>query len=329
MAEQRLRSLYLMPKSCTKCGGTGPFSQDKKSRDGFSRNCKKCVAAYTRRWAAANAVNPTVSPTKNCTGCGGSGPFYTQRGTKDGLTYKCIECIAKNPSRQPARQRERAVARRKKDPERAKAKDAVERLKYAGRRKDNWDSWAYGLEPGGRQKLIAAQDGKCAICLSQLKAGQTDVDHDHLTLKIRGVLCRLCNRMLGSFRDSPQVLLNAVTYLDAEITLPVLEVLQGRHDWGTAAGRRAYQRRDYLSRNYGITLEQFNWLLAGQGSKCPICYTSVPSSGRACHVDHDHKSGRVRGVLCGKCNVGLGQARDTADILRAAAAYLSVPVGAP
>jgi hypothetical protein len=82
-------------------------------------------------------------------------------------------------------------------------------------------------------------------------------------------------------------------------------------------GQREYNRR-YL---YGLTTEQFDQMLASQDGKCAICRTDKwPGYGP--HVDHCHETGRVRGILCGPCNHGLGILRDDPARLRAAADYL-------
>jgi hypothetical protein len=84
--------------------------------------------------------------------------------------------------------------------------------------------------------------------------------------------------------------------------------------------RAPHYMRQYL---YGITAEQYAALLAEQDGKCAICRTDDwPSKDRAPHVDHDHVTGRVRGLLCGICNNGLGSFRDDPARLRAAAEYL-------
>lgn len=86
-----------------------------------------------------------------------------------------------------------------------------------------------------------------------------------------------------------------------------------------------YARNTNLRRNYGITLDDYNRLAEEQGGKCIIC-GRVPegkhNQGRL-HVDHDHKTGKVRGLLCSHCNRGLGFLGDSPDILRRAAAYLT------
>ena len=69
---------------------------------------------------------------------------------------------------------------------------------------------------------------------------------------------------------------------------------------------------------YGITVEQYEAMLEQQGGVCAVCGRSDLEF----HIDHDHSTGVVRGVLCGLCNKGLGQFKDSPDLLEAAAAYL-------
>ncbi len=59
-------------------------------------------------------------------------------------------------------------------------------------------------------------------------------------------------------------------------------------------------------------------LVAEQGGLCAICQRPDPE-----HVDHDHETGKVRGILCFNCNGGLGQFKDDLDALLAAATYLA------
>ncbi len=73
-------------------------------------------------------------------------------------------------------------------------------------------------------------------------------------------------------------------------------------------------------RKYGIDKETFQSMFAEQEGRCAIC--SVGIEERDAHVDHDHQTNRVRGLLCGSCNRGIGMFRDNPDTLDAAGAYL-------
>jgi hypothetical protein len=74
----------------------------------------------------------------------------------------------------------------------------------------------------------------------------------------------------------------------------------------------------------GVSKEEFLRLLGEQGSLCAICGAWIDESA---HVDHDHESGTVRGLLCRACNVGLGQFGDDPKRLVLAAEYLLRPRG--
>lgn len=60
-----------------------------------------------------------------------------------------------------------------------------------------------------------------------------------------------------------------------------------------------------LMRTYGITLEQFKSMIEKQNGKCDCCNTAL-DMGKNTHVDHDHVTGKVRGILCVNCNVRVG-----------------------
>jgi hypothetical protein len=93
----------------------------------------------------------------------------------------------------------------------------------------------------------------------------------------------------------------------------------------------AVNRTNNLKKNYGITVEQYDAMLAAQGGVCRIC-AQPPSTVhrknerdpriRNLAVDHDHKTGRIRGLLCSNCNQALGKAEDRPERLIAMAAYL-------
>ena len=79
-------------------------------------------------------------------------------------------------------------------------------------------------------------------------------------------------------------------------------------------------RRAYLKRTFGITLEEYEAMVLDQGGVCAICRKTCSMQ---LAVDHCHATGRVRGLLCGKCNRGIGLLGDTKENLAAALDYLS------
>lgn len=81
-----------------------------------------------------------------------------------------------------------------------------------------------------------------------------------------------------------------------------------------------------LTRHYGIGIAEYDRLFEKQSGQCAICKTDKPYSGGErggrLHVDHCHSTGKVRGLLCSSCNVGLGRFKDSAVLIRTAADYL-------
>lgn len=85
---------------------------------------------------------------------------------------------------------------------------------------------------------------------------------------------------------------------------------------------RAQGRKSNLKTRHGVTPEWYATTLAAQGNGCAICASPPDGRWRRHPIDHDHATGRVRGVLCNRCNRGLGLFSDSADRLQAAAEYL-------
>lgn len=92
------------------------------------------------------------------------------------------------------------------------------------------------------------------------------------------------------------------------------------HNARTRATRqRLYggSREYHLRRRYGVTSAQVDTMVEVQFGKCAVCQTAPAE-----HVDHDHETGAVRGILCFNCNGALGHVRDRIDVLLAAIDYL-------
>lgn len=95
-------------------------------------------------------------------------------------------------------------------------------------------------------------------------------------------------------------------------------------DWRAKAGKPAIafrNRRDRLRDIHGMTLDEFDALWVEQIGLCAICHNKLPLDPKV-HVDHCHATGRIRGLLCRGCNVGLGNYKDDRTRLLNAASYL-------
>lgn len=99
--------------------------------------------------------------------------------------------------------------------------------------------------------------------------------------------------------------------------------VEGRRKRASPAARRAARDRRYL-RLYGITLAEYERMGRAQRWRCKICARPPYPAGSRLVPDHNHATGRVRRLLCGPCNSGLGLFGEKPERLRAAADYLDL-----
>lgn len=88
-----------------------------------------------------------------------------------------------------------------------------------------------------------------------------------------------------------------------------------------------YGIKNSLKHKHGLTLEQYDEMLEKQNGVCALCHTSEKGKNRwggfrRLAVDHDHKTGEIRGLLCQNCNMGIGYFDDDPAILAEAIRYL-------
>ena len=93
-------------------------------------------------------------------------------------------------------------------------------------------------------------------------------------------------------------------------------------------GRNGIKYTNLKSR-YGITKDEWHWMLKEQYGKCKICNREMEielgngNNSIGCHVDHCHETGIIRGLLCNSCNKGLGFFKDDVSALQSAIIYLN------
>jgi len=83
------------------------------------------------------------------------------------------------------------------------------------------------------------------------------------------------------------------------------------------------KRNSYIKFKYDISLDEYLEKLKAQGSTCAICKVKLLAQGSGTHLDHCHRTGKLRAFLCTNCNRGLGHFQDSTENLKSAIAYLA------
>ncbi len=84
-----------------------------------------------------------------------------------------------------------------------------------------------------------------------------------------------------------------------------------------------YYRDNHLKRTYGISLDEYNRMHEEQDHRCAICRRHQADHQKSLHVDHDHETGEVRGLLCYPCNRAIAILGDSAESVQRAVDYLT------
>lgn len=89
------------------------------------------------------------------------------------------------------------------------------------------------------------------------------------------------------------------------------------------SGRIKIIDRENDLKKYGLTIASFSSILASQNGGCAACGGPANGKGQTFHVDHDHNSGEIRGLLCHSCNTALGLMKDNVGRLQCLISYLT------
>lgn len=108
-----------------------------------------------------------------------------------------------------------------------------------------------------------------------------------------------------------------VLSLDGKLRCPYCAYL--RDQAKRVERKRIFGHDDWLKQTYGVTAQQYSKILLDQNGVCAVC--QLQDIGNM-PLDHNHSTGKIRGILCQKCNRGLGHFKDSPALLRKAAEYL-------
>lgn len=117
-------------------------------------------------------------------------------------------------------QAEAAMNRRKNEARRVSSDKPPERLAEIRRKNLSSALRRYGMTLAEFEQMMNRQKGLCAICGNAADpngvkaAGRLHIDHDHTTGQVRDLLCNHCNRGVGAFRDDPDIMRKAITYIE-------------------------------------------------------------------------------------------------------------------
>jgi hypothetical protein len=152
---------------------------------------------------------------KTCTGCGveTDETMFVRDRKRNRRKSRCLSCTS-------------AAAKewRKKQPN--YEKDRYQRERKWTRERHLIRKYDVSLEV--YEKILAVQNGKCAICGALEKEqfyGVFHVDHCHKTKRVRGLLCRGCNHVLGHLRDDQELLWRAIAYLEGRVVPQIPEII--------------------------------------------------------------------------------------------------------
>jgi hypothetical protein len=191
-------------------------------------------------------------------------------------------------------------------------------------------------------KFNRAKDGRCSICKK--------CDNNRKTAYLRKKSLELGKTQRNYTLDAKKDRENGIKYCpECKIRKPISEFLYNnaardkvdffcidckkklakRYRQTPEDRRKYYQKRkrdiinSRLLRNFGITLEQYEKKLEEQNGKCEICGLTPIENKKSLAVDHDHNSGRVRGLLCNNCNVAVGFLKDNVDKAKKMTEYIT------
>lgn len=223
-------------KVCGKCGLEKELTEFLKRETGVLRNeCKECHNAYARmryleklgKFKRTVRAEKREADPKRCLKCGKTKPlseftFHNrEKGQHRNFCYDCEKVWTRKWQKSP----EGSLKRKQWIDQNKEKIDAYKEIyrndpkKQAALKVYHRKYWLnkFGLTPDDYDEILRKQNGRCAICRSDRfdkRRHALAVDHDHVTNKIRGLLCRRCNQAIGAFQDNPDLLRKAAQYLE-------------------------------------------------------------------------------------------------------------------
>ena len=161
------------------------------------------------------------------------------------------------------------------------------------------------------ERAVLLDEGKqrCSAC-KEIKTLSSFYKYSKSSSRRKGQCIPCYNSFSFEYRSNPEV---------KERAKHNLEQRKKKNPYKYKESIRSYA----LKYKYGLTDEDYTKMLEDQDHKCAICGIHQSEYEKTLYVDHDHNTGEVRGLLCGKCNTGLGMFQDQHYLLENALEYLN------
>lgn len=161
---------------------------------------------------------------------------------------------------------------------------------------------------------IIEDSKECSICHEVLPFSDFYLDKN----KTRGITssCKKCSRKYNkenhaSREKTREYYYSGNRYKEVQKRKKELQELKDRFlEYGVR-----WKTLSYFKQTYNITIEEYLQLIIDCDNKCIVCNTSFKDNTKNRHVDHDHATGKVRGILCGNCNIALGLLKDNPNTI--------------
>ena len=149
-------------------------------------------------------------PDRVCSRCGHTGEFYGDKSKKDGVHPICVACHRKYKKELHARDSEA----RNRQLERSREYRRLNPVKYKLAILDCNYKKKYGITLEEYNCMLEKQNNCCAVCKDPPIKQRLHVDHNHVTGKVRGLLCQACNVSIGKMKESPELIRKLADYVE-------------------------------------------------------------------------------------------------------------------
>ena len=159
------------------------------------------------------------------------------------------------------------------------------------------------------------------IC-SKCKGDPQPLDNFHKSKRLsqgRRAWCKVCER--DQHKEWVELNPEKIAAIDKKYNETHPGVQNAKHkEWMKQHPEVVNAKR--LKKRYGLSMDQYRSLFVAQNDSCAICKRNKTINELGLHVDHNHNSGKVRGLLCPSCNQALGLLQDNPELCRLAAIYI-------